>query len=387
MNARPLDPMAEAPAARRLFYWPAWAGIAALLLAAALAASGAVAATAFWSAWLAACWWCLGMVLGAAAAQGIHRLTGGAWGSVLAPAAQALAGRLPWVLLLFLPLLLSLAWPGDTIHPALYPWAVRDGGAWAGGLAQPGFKLVWLSPLFFTIRAALYAAVAFWLVRPRALARMGPGRAALGLVVYLLLGSLAAVDAIASLLPRWHSSVFGLALLTGQLLAGVAAGILLTAYAVLRGRLPAPPRQPGRPPVWRDLGNLLLMAVMLWAYLGFMQFLIVWAENLPEEIAWFVPRLHTGWRWVGLALVLLQFALPLSLLLFRALKDQPNRLAAIAALALAAQLLDAAWLVLPSVAAHNAAAVLLLPLLAAGLGLLVFGGVPATLREGHHAPR
>ena len=63
---------------------------------------------------------------------------------------------------------------------------------------------------------------------------------------------------------------------------------------------------------------------MTWAYLAFMQFLVIWAENLPREIAWYVPRLQTGWQWVGVALVLLQLAVPFLALLFRDVKDQPG---------------------------------------------------------------
>jgi hypothetical protein len=60
-------------------------------------------------------------------------------------------------------------------------------------------------------------------------------------------------------------------------------------------------------------------------------------------------------------------------------KDRPRRLAWVAALVLAAQMLDAAWLVLPSVAPHDATAAALVPLLAMALGVLVFGGVPGAL--------
>ncbi len=383
---------ASGPQARHTW---AGAGLLVVVVVLVLVASDAVAPGSFWPAWLVACWWCLGPVLGGAAALGIHRLTGGLWGEVLAPAVGALAARLPWVLLLFLPLLVPVLWPGTTARPDLYPWAVQDGGTWAHGLSRPAFKLAWFSTPFFLARVLVYAAIALWLVRPAALRRLGQGRAALSLIVYLLLGSLAAIDAVGSLLPRWHSSVFGLALLAGQLLAGVAAATWLTARAVAAGQLAVPVPAAGKPPVWRDLGNLLLMAVMLWAYLAFMQFLVIWAENLPEEIAWFVPRLMTGWRFGGLALVLLQFALPLALLLFRAVKDRPARLGWVAALALFAQMLDAAWLVLPSVAPHDAAAAALVPLLAVALGLLVFGGVPGAMAqlaagistEAPHGPR
>jgi len=139
-------------------------------------------------------------------------------------------------------------------------------------------------------------------------------------------------------------------------------------------------------PVSRDLGNLLLMWVMSWAYLAFMQFLVIWAENLPREIAWYVPRLQTGWVRLGVALVLLQLVLPFLALLFRGIKDHPRRLAGVALLLLAASALDASWMVLPSVDAHTLHGWWLFPPLFAGAGLLLF--VAATrprAREERHA--
>jgi hypothetical protein len=95
------------------------------------------------------------------------------------------------------------------------------------------------------------------------------------------------------------------------------------------------------------------MWVMTWAYLAFMQFLIIWAENLPAEVTWYVPRLQTGWQAVGVALVLLQLAVPFVLLLFRSIKDRPGRLKRVGLLLIAATALDATWMVLPSVDAHT----------------------------------
>ena len=43
----------------------------------------------------------------------------------------------------------------------------------------------------------------------------------------------------------------------------------------------------------------MLAFVMLWAYFSFSQYLIIWSGNLPEEIAWYLHRLQTGWRAVG----------------------------------------------------------------------------------------
>jgi hypothetical protein len=321
----------------------------------------------FFAAWLAAWWLALSVVLGALANAWMHRLTGGRWGELLRPATAALARRLPWLLLLLVPLAFGL--------DALYPWAADPSGAWREAMARPAFNRIWLSPGFFALRVLLYALAWWWLARP-ALATLTKARAAASLIVHAVVSSLAAIDLLMSLMPVWYSTGFALVVLTGQMLAGSALAVGLTAlYRAHR----APPASPPDPPVWRDLGNLLLTWVLSWAYLAFVQLLIIWAENLPREIAWYLPRLDTGWWWAGVALVLLQFALPLLALLLRALKDRPERLALIAFALLGAGVLNAAWLVLPSVEAASVNGWWLVPLLVAGMGLLLFGGVPLEL--------
>lgn len=318
-----------------------------------------MSAAVFWSAWLCAVWWCLGPILGATVLIALNRLTGGAWGAAILPAAQVLSRRLPRVLLLFLPLLIGLK--------AIYPFA--DGGtAWLHGIDRPAFLQAWFAPWFFVVRGFVYGIAAWLLARPFRLAAAGPGRSAVTLLLYLLLGSLAAVDAFGGLMPTWHSSVFALTLLAGQLIAGTAVCTWLT----LRS---------GRPVPGRDLGNLLLMATMLWAYLAFMQLLIIWAENLPKEITWYLPRLRGPWWMGGAALLVSQFVLPLFLLLFRAVKDHRARLAGVAALAWVAQWLDAAWQALPSVVPASAWAPVLSAVLAAAMAWLVYAGIVKELRH------
>jgi hypothetical protein len=234
--------------------------------------------------------------------------------------------------------------------------------------ARPGFARAWLSSPFFTGRLVVYGLLWWWLTWPASLA--SKGRAAVSLVVYAIVTSLAAVDLLMSLLPAWYSTGFGLLVMSSQALSGAAAAVL---FAL--ARCPREWPAAGAAPLSRDLGNLLLMWAMSWGYLAFMQFIVIWAENLPREIAWYVPRLQTGWRWLGLALVGGQLALPFLALLFRSVKDRPPRLAKVAALLLAASALDAAWLVLPSVDAHSLQGWWLQPPAFAGMALLLLGGV------------
>jgi hypothetical protein len=285
------------------------------------------------AAWLAAWWCCMGVLMGGLVQVWLHTLTGGAWGEAIRAPLLAVARHAWLVALLFLPVLLGM-------HQ-LYPWTHGVSGArWPGELSAPAFKEAWLQPAAFAVRSvlwlALWCALAALSRRPR-LSRSAPFAAA-ALIVYCASASLAAVDWIMSLTPLWYSSVFGLLVLVAQALGGMAFSILL----VLRGRA-------GQAMVLPDLGNLLLAWVMSWAYLAFMQFLVIWAEDLPHEIVWYTARAAGAWPLVAWLLALLLFALPALLLLFRGAKRAPHMMQAIAALVLAMSLVDAWWLVLPSV--------------------------------------
>lgn len=286
------------------------------------------------AAWLAAWWWSLGVVLGCYANAWTSRLSGGAWAEPLQSSALLLRRAVPWLLLALVPIALGHAW--------LYPWA-DPSGAWLQGYSRPGFVRTWLSTPFWLARLVVYAIAWWWITRPASLA--SKGRAAASLLVYLLLTSLAGVDLLMSLVPRWFSTAFGLVVLSVQMMSGAALTAWLPPAAGTRGE--------GKVPISRDLGNLMLTWVMGWSYLAFMEFLIIWAENLPPEVRFYVPRLQTGWLQVSAALVLLQLAVPFLLLLFRSIKDHPQRLRWIAALLLASTALDATWMVLPSVDPHT----------------------------------
>ena len=328
----------------------------------------------FFAAWLAACWFNLGLVLGALTWLWIHRLTGGTWGVALRPHILQLAARLPRVLVLCAPLLFGLR--------LLYPW-LGDAAEGNAGAEQVFLQLLACPAVpglaIRRLRRRLADALAHRAERP-----LSSGGAAASLILHLLVTSLASVDALAALVPGWSSSVFGLLALTGQAFGGGAAAIAL-ACGVLREAGAQPVRE--GVPLSRDYGNLLLTAVLLWAYLSFMQLLIIWAENLPREISWYVPRLQSGWILVGAALVVLHFAVPLFLLLFRAFKDSPLRLERLAIAMVVVHALDVAWLVLPSVAPHDLAAWWLVPLLTLGLALLGFGGASGRILAVGAEPR
>ena len=280
-------------------------------------------ARALLAGYLALWWFATGALLGGLANVWLHQLTGGAWGeTVRAPLLRA-ARWLPLACLLFLPVLAGM-------H-LLYPWA--DG---QGLEPATAFRRWWLAPGAFAVRSVVYLllwSLLAWIeTRAR---RRSAGRAAACLLVYGFSSGLASIDWVMSLQPAWYSSVFGWLTGTGQMLTGLALALLLIDREAARKVLP-------------DLGNLLMMYVMTWAYLAYVQFLIIWAADLPREIAWYLRRDTPGWHAVAWGLLALHGAGPVAILLSRHAKRAPRVLGMLAAALLAAHLLDCWWLVLPS---------------------------------------
>jgi hypothetical protein len=163
-------------------------------------------------------------------------------------------------------------------------------------------------------------------------------------VLYGLTVSFAAIDWIMSLEPKWYSTIFGMIFMISFGLAAMGLAILATRFLERE----KPLAQAVSPDRWHDLGNLLLALVMFWAYLNFSQFLLIWSENLAEEIPWYLHRLGGGWQWIAIALILFQFALPFVLLLSRNTKRNSQTLSVVAAAILFMHWLDILWMVAPS---------------------------------------
>jgi hypothetical protein len=138
--------------------------------------------------------------------------------------------------------------------------------------------------------------------------------------------------------------MWGFLFVAGQGLAAMAFVILVLAWLSAR----APMCDLLRASHFHDLGKLLLMFVMLWAYFAFSQLLIVWSGNLTYEIPWYMPRFSTSWAAIGLALIVVQFAIPFLMLLSRQLKRSPGALSVAAGIVLAMRFVDLYWMVLPA---------------------------------------
>jgi hypothetical protein len=268
------------------------------------------------------------------------------WGSAIQRFLEAGARMLPFVALLFLPIFL-----GGMRY--LYPWA--SNGAAASQMAHS--KLIYLRMPWFAVRWGIYFLIWSFLAYrlsswsyqqdvsgdPR-LSQKRANLGAPGMMIMLITVTLSMTDWVMSLYPGWDSTIFGFLFTVGQALGG--ASLMTVIVMALSGSAPWSKIMSER--ITKDLGNVLLTLVILWAYASFSQYLLIWSANLPEEISFYVTRARGGWWWMANALIFLQFFVPFFLLLSSKLKRTASMLGFTAGVILFMRMVDIFWIVMPA---------------------------------------
>lgn len=287
---------------------------------------------AFPHAWLAAVTVWTGWPLGCMALLLIHSVTGGQWGHALRP--QLMAGMIT------LPLLIPAVIPLLFVLSSLYPW-MRPGATQFG-------NEFYLNAPFFTVRAIVYLVIWFGLGRlilralrgptpDLSLARIAPA----GLILLAISTTYASIDSTMSLDPHFASSAYGL-------IAMAEMGLLALAVSLFGAAWLPPPAQD----VGNGLGQLLMALVLLWAYLDFMQVLIVWQSDLGSQAPWYVARSNGGWGTIAAGVATMHFLLPFLMLLSPRLRRSPQSIAIVAGLLIVGAVLHGWWLVVPAAGFH-----------------------------------
>jgi hypothetical protein len=293
----------------------------------------------------------LGVALGSMAILMIRHLTGGGWGMVIRRILGAAMRTLPLLAVLFVPVILGM-------HH-LYIWARPLDQVADKHLREhlADITQTYLTPRGFILRAVVYFAIwnllsfllSFWSKQTdhagapdntdRFKVVAGPG-----LILYGFTISFAAIDWVMSLDPSWISTIFGLVILIGEVLSAMCFAIvverILYNYKPMSEML--------KPDFVHDHGKWMLTFIMVWAYFGFSQWLIIWAGNLPTEITFYMRRLNGGWGSVGLFLVVFHFAVPFALLLSRRFKRNIRKLVWLAVWLMLMRLVDLFWIVEPN---------------------------------------
>lgn len=308
----------------------------------------------FFNAYLYAYLFWAGVTTGSLALLLLHHTVGGGWGFIIRRMLESAVRLLPLVGILFIPVILPMVLNIPALHAAPGGWAHP------GATADPVIheKSGYLNVPFFIARTVFYFVI--WFLFGRAMLNWGGTQyersdvaissklnkwGAFGLLIYVLTITFAGVDWVMSLTPKWLSSIYGLLTVASQGLSTLSLMLVLLAY--LAARTDFIERVPIR--FFRDLGNLTLAFVMLWAYMSFSQLLITYSGNTAEEATWYVARARGGWGLISLALIPFHFGLPFAVLVVGSkLKDNPVRLARLAGYVIFMRFVDLFWWVIPT---------------------------------------
>lgn len=301
--------------------------------------------TQFFQSYLFGYLFWFGITVGCFSVVALHHLVGGGWGFVIQRLLESGSRTLPLMFVFFLPLFFGMQ--------DLYLWARPE--AAADAILQQ--KAPYLNVPFFWIRAVFYfvvwgAFIYFLNKWSHAQDRTGYPLLTLkiekiagpALVVYVLTMTFAAFDWVMSLEPHWFSTIFGVIFVVGQ-------GLTTLAFAIIGVKL-LEEREPISGVIqskhFHDLGNLMFAFVLLWAYVSFSQFFIIWSGNLPEEITWYMHRLHGGYGAMAVVIVIFHFFIPFALLLLRKTKRRSKVLVKIAVAMFFIRMIDLYWTVAPN---------------------------------------
>jgi hypothetical protein len=347
------------------------AALCALVLGVVGCAVGAVIdVTGFFRAWLCTFLFWLGVPLAGVTLVLVHDLSGGGWMATARPVLNAAIATMPIASLAGIPAFIGLHELYSWMHPA------------------PSLgNTFYLNPDAFLLRYAIYivlwnllAGFALWGPRQEGepIAPALSWLSGVGLILLAFSTAFASIDWILSLEPAFWSSIFPMIAGSGWFNTGLALVLLVVAVSpALGGR---------HRDQMADLAAIILATTIFWAYVDFMQFLIIWEENLKSEIPWYLIRLASPWTGALFISVGIGFFIPFFALLTHPGKRSRGVVATVCSLMLISRIADKWWLVLPEFRQASpfwldAAAILAL----GGLILLPFvWGLryPAALRPG-----
>ena len=220
-------------------------------------------------------------------------------------------------------------------------------------------KTWWLSKNFFYGRLAAYPliwlAIGLWLLRGSAaqdaskdvaITKRMAGLAAPATILIAFSLTFAVFDWVMALDPTWYSTIFGVTIFAGSMVAGLAVLILIFTSMRQSGLL----AREVNVEHYHDLGKLLFGFLCFWAYVSFSQFMLIWYAAIPEEVTFFHHRWEGGpWKSISLAIVLLHFAVPFVGIMSRNIKRRLDLLRAGTILILTMHVVEMYWLVMPNV--------------------------------------
>ena len=256
------------------------------------------------------------LAAGAVLFLAIQRVTHSGWSAGFIRVPEAMGMYLPVAAVLFLILI-----PGAG---SLYHWS-HEGVADHDPLLA--HKAPYLNLPFWIIRMVVYFGLWIlmtfmirWLSHREDAAggmdffKKGEHYAKIYIFIVIITFTFAMIDWVMSIDAHWYSTIFAIR----NFVAAFHHSAIVIALIVLilhqRGYFPFLNKYHVG-----DFSRYIFMLCIIWGYFWFAEFMLIWYANIPEETAYFLPRVRgEGWRFFFFANILVNWFLPFVLLMPKA---------------------------------------------------------------------
>ena len=330
---------------------PLFGGGLTLLILAAIVGLISRSVSLFLHAYLTAFLFCLTISIGALFLVTLQHLCRAGWSAAMRRVMELLMVAIIPLAVMFLPILASL-WFSNS--GALFDWGNAD---YVSEMQIAKEKLAILNWKAFTVISlicfAVWGLVAnfFWTnsrtqddTHEVALTAKMQRWSGPALISIALVTTMAAFLWVMSLRPAWFSTMFGVYLFAGSMLAVFATLDVVVFYIQRAGALKEVTVEH-----WHDLGKFTSGFLLFWAYIAFSQYLLIWYANIPEETVYYQTRETNGWGWIGIALILAHWLIPYLGTMSRHVRRRPGLMCFWGGWILVMHFIDLYWIVMPEV--------------------------------------
>ena len=219
-------------------------------------------------------------------------------------------------------------------------------------------KEPYLNATFFIVRTIIYLLI--WNYFAKKLRRLsiledsnggtsyhnsGVKTSAWFMVFFAVTSATASWDWIMSIDTHWFSTIFGWYIFAEWSAIGFTTILLFTLYLQKQGYL-----EDVNENHIHDLGKWIFAFSLVWTYMWFSQFMLIWYANIPEEVTYYTARLEVhNYRFLFWVSMLINFILPIILLMSRDAKRHKGRLIFVSVFILIGHWLNSYLLVTPGV--------------------------------------
>ena len=267
-----------------------------------------------WANYLLNNYYFVSLAIGAAFFGAIQYISQSGWSAAFKRVPEAMASYVPVAAIFFLLMYFGM-------H-SLFHWS-HEGITETDALLA--HKAPYLNIPFFFIRVALFFGL--WIFMIRLLRKISLREDAEGgmthfynsekyskVIIFIIAISftLFAIDMIMSLQPHWYSALFAA---KSFIAAFLHAATVITLIVIILNKV-------GHYSMLNrshlhDFSRYIFMLAIIWGYFNFVEFMLIWYGNIPEETAFYVNRSHGAFGVLFFANIIINWFIPFLFLMPR----------------------------------------------------------------------